>query len=426
MSQTNRYQETVDYIESFSVSTIRKNLGQNKKDPSFFIERIKYFLNLIGNPEKGLSYVHITGTAGKGTVSTMMQEVLIASGKVTGLFTSPHTTTTIEKIKVGEKYISPKDFIEIVEDLKPYIIKSKDGPYSSPSSFELLLAIAFIYFKKQKCEWVVLEVGLGGRYDATNVITNPIITAITNIDYDHTEVLGNTLREIATDKSGIIKAGSAFFTSEQKPVLQNLFKKVCKKQGATFHKIERQKNYTEYNRRLVEEMAKHLGLADHFIKQGIKNTKIPCRFETIQENPTVIIDGAHNRAKILSTIFNLKNRKFKKLHLLLAIADNKKDNRAIIKPLMLLPYQKNVIITQIKNGGRKTLSPKLLFKFANKHNKKGDMLSIVDEAKLGLEQLLKSAHKDDLILVTGSFFLAGEIRKRWFSEDRVLKERTSF
>ena len=98
MIQKNRYQEAVDYIESFSVSTIRKNLGQNKKDPSFFIERIKYFLGLIGNPEKGLSYVHITGTAGKGTVSTMMQEVLMASGKVTGLFTSPHTTTTIETV----------------------------------------------------------------------------------------------------------------------------------------------------------------------------------------------------------------------------------------------------------------------------------------------------------------------------------------
>lgn len=420
------YQKAVDYIESFSISTIRKNIGKNKKDPNFFINRMKYFLDLLDNPEKDFSYIHITGTAGKGTVSTMLQEVLIASGKKTGLFTSPYITTSIEKIRVGGRYISPAEFIELVKYIRPFIIKSQKGHYRNPSSFELFFAIALLYFKKQKCEWVVLEVGLGGRYDATNIITHPVVTAITNIDYDHTEILGKTLREIAEDKSGIIKPGSAFFTSEQHPNIQRLFKKTCHKIKASFSVIQHQSNYSEYNNELVKAIALYLGISEKYIDQGMQQTKMSCRFEIVQKRPLIILDGAHNRVKIQSTVSNLKNYTFEKLYIILAIADTQKDRQAILKPLLSLPYSKHIILTQTKNKDRKLVSPFMLLSLVNKIKKRSISLEVMEDPQIALKHVVNIAKKDDLILVTGSFFLAGELRTKWVSEKWILKHRKSF
>jgi len=158
----------------------------------------------------------------------MIHEVLLVSGKKVGSFTSPFVVTSIEKVKVGELYISPEEFADIVEYLKPFIDEAYiSGPYGRPSYFEIFFAIALVYFKQQKCEWVVLEVGLGGRYDATNIIERPIVTAITNIDYDHTEILGKTLKKIAFDKAGIIKTGAEFFTTEQNKSVLAVFSEIC-------------------------------------------------------------------------------------------------------------------------------------------------------------------------------------------------------
>ena len=426
MSIQNSYKKAVDFVEAFSNSSMRKNIRINNKDPIFFIDRTRYFLSLLKDPEKDLSFIHVTGTAGKGTVSTMLQEILVASGKKTGLFTSPYTTTALEKIRVDDMYISPAEFVRLVDYIKPYIAKSQNGPYGAPSSFELFFAIALLYFKRQKCQWVVLEVGLGGRYDATNIIESPKITAITNIDYDHTEILGKTLREIATDKSGIIKPGSAFFTSEQRPTIQRLFRKICQKKNVSFHAVCRQENYSGYNRKLVEQIALYLGISYEHIEQGIENTRLPCRFESVEETPRVILDGAHNRAKIRSTISNLKCCTFNKLYLIIAIADNKKDNRAILRPILLLPYKKHVVFTQIKIKDRKTLAPSILMDFGKRYVRKGDTVEVIENASNALDRILGFAGKDDMVLITGSFFLAGELRKRWVSEDWILHNRKSF
>ena len=141
MSIIEDYRKAVDYIESFSNSSIRKNIGKGKKDLNFFINRTQYFLDLIGNPENGFSYIHVTGTAGKGTVSSMLHEILVASGQNAGIFTSPFVTSTIEQIKVNNTYISPEEFIELVDYIKPFIEKAKHGPYGSPSAFELLFIL---------------------------------------------------------------------------------------------------------------------------------------------------------------------------------------------------------------------------------------------------------------------------------------------
>jgi dihydrofolate synthase/folylpolyglutamate synthase len=426
MSQFSDYHKAVAYVESFSNISLRNNFGKNKRDPGMFIARTKYFLGLLGNPEKNFRYIHITGTAGKGTVSTMIQEVLTASGKKTGLFTSPYATTSIEKIKVNDKYISPREFVSLVEYLTPFIEMAKAGPCGGPSSFEIFFVIALLYFKKLKCEWVVLEVGVGGRHDATNVISNPVITAITNIDYDHTEILGKTLRKIAADKMGIIKKGSKFFTSEQRPSLQKLFRNNCKQIGTSCNFISKQKSYSDYNTELVRAIARSLGLDSKCQERGIRNTRLPCRFEIVQNNPLVILDGAHNRAKMKSTVSNLKIQRFSRLYLLLAVADNHKDHQAILDPLLSLPYQMDITFTQVRGKDRRSVYPGSLFALAQQFNKKNAILRIADDPHLALDRILKSASRNGVILVTGSFFLAGEIRKRWVSEDWVLKNRKSF
>lgn len=428
MKKPSKYTEAVRYIEGFSNVSLRKNLvapdKKGKRDLSFFIERTKYMLKLLGNPEKGFSYVHITGTAGKGSVSHMMQASLVASGKKTGLFTSPYVTVPTEKIQVDDKYISAEDFVKLVEYIKPFVEKAKKGAYGAPSTFELFFILALLHFKRQKCEWVVLEVGLGGRYDATNVITNPKVTAITNIDYDHTEILGKTLREIAFDKAGIIKKGSSFFTSEQRLSIQKFFKDVCKKEGAEFHAIERQSHYSAYNRELVRAMGKSVGIFDEYIEEGITHNRLPSRFEKMQEGPTIILDGAHNRAKIRSTIANVRKLKYKKLYLILAIADMKKDHQAIIKPLA--PLADSIMLTQVKSSERRSVYPELLVPLMKKFKKKSASLGVVLDPHEALKTAMKKTAKDDLILVTGSFFLAGELRKKWFSEEWVLKNQRSF
>ncbi len=419
-----KYKEAVAFVESFSNTSFRNNYGSGKRDPVFFLERTRFFLKLIGNPEAGLKFIHITGTAGKGSVSAMVHDILVSANKKAGLFTSPHVTASIEKIKEGQLYISPEDFVSITAHLKPYIKKAESSAFGAPSSFEIFLAIAFIYFKKRKCEWVVLEVGLGGRYDATNVIKKPKVTAITSIDYDHTEILGKTLPKIAFDKAGIIKKGSLFFTSEQKPSLQKLFKKICGEQGAAFHRIGKQKGYQDYNRKLASAIAESIGIPDENIKKGIEKMKLPCRFEMAEEKPIIILDGAHNRAKIRSTLANIKKLSYEKLAVIIAISDTKKDNTAILKPLATIAD--TIIVTSLKGGERPSVHPNSLLPELKKYKKRKTRLKVVMNPHDALLLARKNAGNKDCILVTGSFFLAGELRTEWFSEKWVLENRKSF
>jgi dihydrofolate synthase/folylpolyglutamate synthase len=404
---------------------MRKNFGKAKRNFDFFLKRTRAFLDLLGSPDQDFKYIHVTGTAGKGSVSTMLEEVLSASGKKVGLHTSPHVTTSTEKIKANGLYISPEEFVGLVEYIKPFVRKAqKQRPYGAPSAFELFFAIALLYFKKQKCEWVVLEVGLGGRYDATNVIQDPKVTVITTIDYDHTEILGKTLNEIAYDKAGIIKTGSVFFTAEQRPSLQALFKKICQEKKVSFNNIDKQGNYQEYNKALVSAICAYLGIPEQSIEEGIAKTRLACRFELIQEHPRVILDGAHNRAKIRSTFFNISNLAFKKLIVVAAIADTNRDHEPVLKAVA--EKADHIIFTQVSLDERRTVHPKKLLEESKAWKRRGMKLEAIEDHKEALKRALQLAAKDDIVLVTGSFFLAGELRKQWYPEEWVLRNRKSF
>ena len=424
MGRFSRYDKAINFLEGLNNLPLAGDYMIDKHHADVYLKRMRFFLDLLGNPDKGMKFIHVAGTSGKGTVTQMLHRVLYLSGKTVGSFTSPQVSVSIEKIAVNDKYIAPDDFADIVEYLKPFIDEAYlNGPYGRPSYFEIFLAIALIYFKKQKCDWVVLEVGLGGRFDATNVIERPFVTAITNIDYDHTEILGKTLKNIAYDKAGIIKRGSTFFTTEQRPTLQKIFSAICSERGVSMNTLSGSNFYQENNKALVTAIAKHLAINERIISKGIDNVHLPGRFEIMQKNPIVIIDGAHNRAKIKSTIDNLGKIKYKKMHLVIGIADNK-DHLSILK--QIIPKADSVFFTRFGNKDRKCAHPKDLVAKSKRYLRKNTKTSVRLDPEVALSQALDIAKSGDVILVAGSFFLAGELRGRWYPKDWILENRKSF
>jgi dihydrofolate synthase / folylpolyglutamate synthase len=419
------YYNAVNFLENLSNLPRDNDYMTSRGDGWIHLEKTRILFNLLGNPQRNFKYIHITGTSGKGTVADLIHSALAASGKKAGLFTSPFATTTIEKFKIGNLYIDPLEFAELVENLKPFIDKANQLSLWGPLSyFEIIFALAIVYFKKHRCKWVVLEVGCGGRFDATNIIPVPAAAVLTNIGFDHMEILGKTLKKIAFEKAGIIKKGSSFWTAEQRPHLLIMFKEICKKEKAAFHWIKTEKqDHFKINRQLAKAICKNIGLKNTDIEKGFKKAFMPCRFEIIQKNPLVILDGAHNEAKMESTIYNLKKEKNKKLHLVFALANNKKADVILKK---IIPMADYVYLTRFEMARRKCADPAQLYNLSKKIAKPSAKFKIYYDPWQALNQSLRSAKKNDAILVTGSFFLSGDLRKKWHSEEWVLKNRKSY
>lgn len=420
-----RFHKAVAYIDSFSnLPLFAEYMAPGvQPNPQIYPDRMRYFLKLLGNPEKDFRFIHVTGTAGKGTVATMIQNILTADGKKSGLFTSPFVVSPIEKIQVGSLYIEPNDFARLVERMKPAIDYAyASGKFGRPSHFEIYFAAALLYFKEQKCEWAVLEVGCGGRFDATNIIKAPEAAVITCIDYDHVEILGKTLTKIARDKAGIIKKGSHFFTTEKRPALRRMFVEIVKKQGAIWEGVSMAKG-GDPNAVLAARVGDTLGLSPKAIIEGIKKTALPARFEIVSKKPLVIIDGAHNRAKIARTLSQLKTLSFKRLFLVIGLADNKDTDEVLGQ---IVPCVDHVFFTRYSVRERKPAPPVKLQSDLRKYLKKGAKTSMFLDPSDALAAARKEAGAQDCILVTGSFFLAGELRQAWFPEEKILRTRKSF
>ncbi|MCX6797388.1 MAG: Mur ligase family protein [Candidatus Doudnabacteria bacterium] len=359
------YYNAVNFLENLSNLPRDNDYMTNRGDAWIHLEKTRILFKLLGNPQKNFNYIHITGTSGKGTVANLIHSALTASGKKAGLFTSPFTTTTIEKFKINNLYINPLEFAKLVEYLKPFIDKANLlSPWGPLSYFEIIFALAIVYFKKHHCKWVVLEVGCGGRFDATNIIPAPVASVLTNIGFDHAEILGKTLKKIAFEKAGIIKKNSNFWTTEQRPHLLEMFKKICKKEKAIFHWIKNEKqSHSILNKQLARSVCEKLNIKNKHIVKGFKKAFMPCRFEIVQKSPLVILDGAHNGAKIASTTYGLKKEKYKKLHLIFALANNKEASVILKK---IIPMADYVYLTRFEMARRKCADPVLLFKLAKK------------------------------------------------------------
>jgi dihydrofolate synthase/folylpolyglutamate synthase len=374
-----------------------------------------------------------------------MHNILVSDKKKTGLFTSPFVTETIEKYKINNHLISARDFISIVNEIKPAINDcAENSRYGIPSYFEICFAIAMLYFVKNKCQYVVSEVGCGGEFDATNIIKRSKITIITHVDYDHTHILGNTLAKIATTKSKIIKPKTIFLTTEKRSHVRSIFINECKKQNAKYnlvkpnilnpiqksgkfifdyknetYKLNMSGQHQADNAVLAIEAAKKIGIKEASIKKGIEKTKIPARFEIVRKNPTIVIDVAHNPDKIKTTLDNLGLLNYRKLHVVYASAANK-DIEKISK--IISPFVDYLYVTKYFVSLRKCADPKLIKKYWSKYNKKIKTDMLLDPYK-ALELAQKKSKSKDCILILGSFFLAGELRKNWRSNEKIIRTR---
>lgn len=409
-----KYYEAVRYLETLIKLPQKYNYMEKRDKPEVYLKRTQSFLDLLGNPEKDFQYIHISGTSGKGTVSSMTAETLSKAGFKTGLVTSPFAVTTIEKLAVDGLYISPEDFADIVEEIKPKIDEVYiSGKYGRPSYFEMLLAIALIYFKRQGCQWVVLEVGCGGRYDYTNIIPpkNKKVAGITNIDRDHLHIIGPTLKDVAYEKAGIIKKGCDFFTTEHRPELLKIFKEECAEVGADFHQVERGEVYQESNKRLVEAILPSIGVEEEVVEK----INMPCRFEMIEKG--IILDGAHNPAKIEGLVSRYM-REYKEKCVVVFGAGENKDAKKMLD--LLTPIAKEIVLTRTMSGPYTPFSPKILHRYLKK---KGVRVSMYLDPYKALEV---ARGREDMVVATGSFFLTGDLRQVWYSEEDILKNRSSF
>lgn len=449
MNIIEKYKQEVLYLESLGQIDKQKNLMNDQKNPENYLKRAKFLLKLLGNPQRKIkNYIHIGGTSGKGSVSNMVHNIIVASGKKSGLFTQPFLTETIEKYKINDRLISPKSFVKILNKIKPAINKcTTDCKWGLPSYFEICFAIYILYSLEQKCEFFVSEVAMGGEFDMTNAIPRSKITAITHVDYDHTEQLGHTLNKIATTKSKIIKKKGIFITAETRPNILKIFKNECQKQHTQFYKVnvcvnnlQVKKNYQQFeykkkkyrlkmfgehqakNAILAIEIAKRLKVKGEYIKHGLFNTKIPGRFEIVQTRPLVVLDGAHNPDKIRTVVESLGLLNYNKLHLICAFCACKDINKAV---KILSQYADHVYITRFFVKERIYADPRKIKRYFQKYNPKLPIDINLDPWQT-LDIVLKQSKRNDLVLITGSFFLVGELRKKWFSVAKILRSRKVF
>ncbi len=302
------------------------------------LESIERLLHHLGNPQNDLKFIHIAGTNGKGSVCSFLQCIFTDAGYKTGKYTSPNLIKVAERISIDGTLIDDTELDTLLHSVEKSAEKVKAEQGELPTQFEIWTAAALCYFKAKKCDIVILETGLGGTRDATNIIPPPLASVITRLDLDHTEYLGNTLAEIATEKAGIIKtplastAEGLTITSLQSNEAMSVLSKVCANRhnrliiadtpeitnSQNFHEIFNYKNldslecgitgfYQPENAALAVETALALGIDEKFIRSGLKKATNPARFEIIQNDPIVIYDGAHNKNGINALIESLRH-----------------------------------------------------------------------------------------------------------------------
>lgn len=391
-------------------------------------------LEKLGNPHKNLGKViHITGTNGKGSVAYLMASILKNSGYKTALYISPHIESIFERIQINGEKISEKDFVRIFNIVYEYSQKL--------SFFEIMTLIAFYYFAEKNVDFSVIEVGIGGLYDTTNLIEKKEICFITSVNYDHKNILGNTLEEIAYQKAGIIKNGSICLCPQFDKSVKNVILETARKNNGKvyfirdFHKIE--KVYPEKNQMLLKnkisgesykigimgikqtlnislvkkaiEILNEKGykISKKAFKNGIQNLKIHSRFEVLTlkskgEKKYFIIDGAHNPEAIMSFTKMLDFIKIKNPVFVFSMLIGK-DYNEVLK--LIEPKAKKIIFTKINSN--KALEPYILADEYQKLNPKADV-SVISETS---EALIAAMNSSKYICVCGSFYLASEALK---------------
>jgi len=428
------YQQALDYIDSY---TDYEKTPMPHAAANYDLRRVDELLVRLGNPHLKARSVHIAGTKGKGSVAAMVASVLTVSGYTTGLYTSPHLHTLRERIRVNGKLISEDELVALVEKLKPEVeAVNQKATYGRLTTFELLTALGFAYFSSKGADFQVLEVGLGGTFDATNVI-NPEVCIITSISFDHMEVLGHTLTEIATEKAGIIKPGSIVVTSPQADEVDRVIKDTCLNRGAELVRVGSDVTWQSLgfnvNRQLLQVKGKlgsyelttpllghyqldnvatavaalevlagrEINISRDSIINGLVRVSWPGRFQILSHRPLVVVDGAHNPDSAQKLKQSLEQYFRPDRAILIIGVSSDKDIAGVASELA--PLFDRVIVTRSRHP-RAMAPPPIVAEFA----RHGVETQAVDDVPAALSLALTQAGDRDLICVAGSLFVVAE------------------
>ena len=398
-----KYEEGINYLFSKLPMYQRTGAAAYKKDIGNIIKACK----ILDNPQNKFKSIHIAGTNGKGSTAHMLASIFQEAGYKTGLYTSPHLKDFRERIKIDGQLISEKDTLD-------FILKNKNQYEKIEMSFfEYTVAMAFDYFANENVDIAIIETGLGGRLDSTNIIS-PEISIITNIGYDHTNLLGNSLEEIAKEKAGIIKKNTPVIIGRKQEETEHIFKIEAKEKNSSIHFCRKNFNYStdlkgEYqkenlNTALQAMKILNLNINDDIISKGlnnvVKNTGLNGRWQTIAKKPLTICDTGHNEDGIKNNIKQLKKLKFNKLHFVFGTV-NDKDLRKILR---LLPVNAQYYFCSANI--ERSLNSKKLLEESKNFKLFGERYESVIEAYHSAQS---NAKMDDLIFIGGSTFIVAEV-----------------
>ena len=399
------YQQTLDWM--FSQLPMYQKEGKTafKKD----LTNIIAFSKELNFPEKKFKTIHVGGTNGKGSTSHMLASILREADYKVGLYTSPHLKSFTERIRINGDEISKSKVTSFIEKHKVFLEKQK------LSFFEMTVGLAFDYFENEKIDVAIIEVGLGGRLDSTNIIT-PEISVITNIGLDHTQFLGETLPEIAFEKAGIIKQNVPVVIGEKQSEVESVFLRKAKECSSVIsfassdekkYKTDLLGDYQISNAKTAVtavRQLKNFNVSEKNILKGlmsvVENTNLKGRWQVLQENPKVICDTAHNAEGLKIVLNQLKKENYKKLHIILGVVSDKK----LEDVLPLFPEE--AIYYFCKPNIPRGLSEDFLQQKAEEFNLLGEKYSTVE---LAYKSALASAYQDDVIYIGGSTFVVAEV-----------------
>ncbi len=430
---------TFEEAEAYLLGTINEVASPRT---SYKLDRMRGLLRNLGDPHRSYATIHVGGTSGKGSTATMVAAVLRASGKRTGLHTKPHLRSLTERARIDGVPISRERFAELLGQSMPAIERTT-AQYGRPTYYETLLALTFAYFSAERVDVAVIEVGLGGRLDGTNVV-EPLVAAITSVGFDHTEILGGTLEEIALEKAGIAKRGVPLVLGDIPAAARAVIEAYAARAGApvvvagdvvrvTLQSEDRrtgamlavvtprgtyalrlpvlglfQRKNATVALAVMEQLTPELRPGVDAIVAGFAELEIPGRMELIPMKPPVLLDMAHNAEKAESLVASLRELfAGRRIHYIVAIGETK-DARRILEILATLPC--TFTFTSYVASGRRAIAPSRLSSIAESFGAWGRAIGDPMEA---LSVARRMAAIDDVIVVTGSTFLVAGLRE-WF------------
>jgi dihydrofolate synthase/folylpolyglutamate synthase len=433
MQRKMNYQESLDYLLKFADYERLPRSGI-----VWDLKRIERLLARLDNPQDYARSVHVAGTKGKGSTSAMLASILKSAGYKVGLYTSPHLLSYTERIQVNGKPIAEEDWAKLVEIIQPHVeAENALGDLGELTTFEIFTAMAFLHFQRVKADWQVVEVGLGGRLDATNVI-KPEICVITSISYDHIDVLGDTLEKIATEKCGIIKAGADVVSAPQFPEAMWVIENVCREKGVHLIKVGKDVRWErrgfsqegqsfivnglrgDYRLRIkllgehqLENATNAVAAAELLedsgarilpknIVEGIWRVHWPGRLQVLRKKPWVVVDGAHNAYSMLQLGKALTDYfKYDRLKLILGFGADKDVPGMAAEAAKIT---RDIILVASKHP-RAVKAEALVAEF----EKHGVKARVAESVKDAMKLALKEAGPNDLIGAAGSIFVIAEV-----------------